>query len=241
VDLWTRTSLRLWTWPLAALLLACASEPSTPTASACVQSRQQPRHFDLAARCALEEAGLRPNTPEAERRVRDVVQRFVAAGITPEDVAPERWKALTRRLRKPAQRPTPARKNSPTSIAGSPATVVPESPGLAARTDKIIQNRLATAPEAELFLAIAYGQIPHERAREPLIERGLVREKHREDVRSGSVAVGMSDLEVVLSQGRVAEIDTVKDPSGVRRHLIYPEALVITLDGFVTSWEDAAP
>jgi hypothetical protein len=51
----------------------------------------------------------------------------------------------------------------------------------------------------------------------------------------------MSDLEVVLSQGRVAEIDTVKDPSGVRRHLIYPEALVITLDGFVTSWEDAAP
>lgn len=222
---------------LAAFLLACARNAPTPEASACEQSRQRPRSFELATRCALEEAGLRPDSPEAEQRKKAVAKRFLAAGITPEDMTPEKWKALTRPLLKSARR-SGAHKRPPSSSA-TPSTPEPESPALAARTEKIIQERLETAPEPELFLAIAYGQIPHERAREPLIQRGLVRAKHREDVRAGNIAVGMSDLEVVLSQGRVADIHTVKGPAGVRRQLIYHEhdSFVTTVDGFVTSWQ----
>jgi hypothetical protein len=239
MDAATRTSALFCTLTLAALL-ACASDSSTLDGSACVQSQQQPRHFELAARCALEEAGLRPESPEAEQRIRAVAQRFLAAGITPEDVTAEKWKALTRPLRKPARPPARKKPSSSTAEPTSPSEL--ESSRIAARTEKIIQERLDSAPEAELFLAIAYGQIPHERAREPLIQRGLVREKHRNDVRSGNLAVGMSDLEVVLSKGRVADVHTVKGPSGVRRQLIYrePESLVITEDGFVTSWEAGA-
>ncbi len=235
VSAWTRTSL------LAAFLLACASDSPTPDTSACARSREQPRHFGLATRCALEEAGVQPDTPEAKQRVREVVQRFLAAGITPEDVPPERWKALTRPLRKAAPKPRAARKTPP-STAGSTAPSGMEASGLALRTERILKERLETGSEAELFLAIAYGHIPHERAREPLIERALVREKHREDVRSGNIAIGMSDLEVVLSRGRVAELHTVRRPSGIRRQLIYrePESVVTTEDGFVTSWDSGS-
>jgi hypothetical protein len=240
VDVSTKARLCLCAGMLAGFLLACARDSSAP-ASACEQSRQRPRSFELAKRCALEEAGLRPDSPEAEQRLRAVAQRFLTAGITPEDVAPEKWAAMTRTLRKPA-RPA-ARKKPPSSIPEATTLPEPERSRIAARTERIIQERLESAPEAELFLAIAYGQIPHERAREPLIQRGLVREKHRDDVRSGNIAVGMSDLEVVLSQGRVADIHTVKGPSGVRRQLLYgePDALVVTEDGFVTSWQAGAP
>ena len=241
MDVSTRTTLRSCARTLAALLLACASDSSTPEPPSCLQSRQQPRHFELATRCALEQAGLRPDSPEGEQRIREVAQRFLAAGITPEDVAPKKWKALTRPLRKSAPRPA-AGKRPPSSSTGSPSAAEMKSFGLAMRTERIIQERLETAPETELFFAIAYGQIPHERARESLIQRGLVREKHRDDVRSGKVEVGMSDLEVVLSRGRVADIHTVKGPSGVRRQLIYrqPDSLVTTEDGFVTSSEAGA-
>jgi hypothetical protein len=186
---------------------------------------------------------VRPDSPAAEPHVRGVSQRFLAAGITPEDMAPEKWKVLTRPLREPSPRRAAARKRrsnatpEPASMSGI------ESSGITARTEKIVQQRLEIAPEEELFFAIAYGQITHEKAREPLIQRGLVREKHRDAVRSGSVAVGMSDLEVVLSQGRVADIHTVKEPSGVRRQLIYrePDSLVTTENGFVTSWNPTLP
>ncbi len=238
----TGTSRRLRIGVLAAFVLSCASDTRVPEASACIESRQRPRHFDLAPRCALDEAGVRPDTPEGRALVRGVAQRFLAAGITPEDVAPERWKALTRTLRKPARRTAGVRKPPPSATEGSAPTPDPERSRLAARTEKINEERLESAPEAELFLAIAYGQIPHERAREPLIRRGLVRAKHRDDVRTGSVAVGMSDLEVVLSRGRVADLHTVKGPAGVRRQLIYrePESRVTTEDGFVTSFEAGA-
>ena len=222
-------------------LLACAKDTPAPEASACAQSRERPRSFELAKRCALEESGLRPGSPEAEARVRSVAQRFLAAGITPDDVAPEQWKALTRPLRKSAPRAA-TRKRVPRPVPESTSPPELDGSGLAARTEKIIQERLETASEAELFLAIAYGQIPHERAREPLIQRGLVRAEHRDHVRSGQVAIGMSDLEVVLSQGRVADLHTVKSASGVRRQLIYGQAysLVTTEDGFVTSWQPAS-
>jgi hypothetical protein len=243
VDLSTRTILSFCALTMAAFLLACAKDRSTPEPSACVQSRQRPRHFELATRCALEEAGVPPDNPAAEPHVRSVAQRFLAAGITPEDMAPEKWKVLTRPLREPSPRRAAARKRrsnatpEPASMSGM------ESSGITARTEKIVQQRLEVAPEEELFFAIAYGQISHEKAREPLIQRGLVREKHRDAVRSGSVAVGMSDLEVVLSQGRVADIHTVKEPSGVRRQLIYrePDSLVTTENGFVTSWKPTLP
>lgn len=239
MDTATRTSPSFCIWLLAAFLLACARDTSAPEVSACVQARQRPRSFELATRCAFEEAGLRPGSPEAERRVRSVAQRFVASGITPEDVTPEKWKALTRPLRKSAPR-SAARKQPPTL---GPTLPPEESSRIAVRTEKIIQERIETASEAELFLAIAYGQIPHERAREPLIQRGLVRTEHRDHVRSGRVAVGMSDLEVVLSQGPVADVFTVKGPSGVRRQLIYrePDSIVVTEDGFVTSPQPASP
>ena len=235
----SRTGLYFCAGMLAALLLACARNSSAPDASACEQSRLRPRSFELATRCALEEAGLRADSPGAEQRVRSVARRFVAAGIAPEDVAPEKWKARTRTLRKPA-RAAAVRKRPPSPTPEATRAPETESSHIAARTEKIIQERLGSASEAELFLAIAYGQIPHERAREPLIERGLVREKHREDVRSGNIAVGMSDLEVVLSQGRVADLHTVKGPSGVRRQLLYGGSLVTTEDGFVTSWESGS-